>query len=130
MLEDLSAAARCRRWLVDLAAPWLGQHALEIGSGLGDYCAEWASQGRTLTASEADPERLSLLRRRFAGDARVTVRELTVPVNETNDYSCAVATVTFATNILYNSWISDLEASRAAVPRAEAPGRGMPCPGG
>jgi hypothetical protein len=33
VLEDLSDARRYRRWLADLARPYLGQHPVELGSG-------------------------------------------------------------------------------------------------
>ena len=91
-LEDLEAAVRYRRWLAGLAAPHLGEHPLEIGSGTGSYAQEWLEQGvPRLTVSEAHPERLDLLARRFAGDGRVHVRELAVPVDETADHSAVVA---------------------------------------
>jgi hypothetical protein len=35
VLEDLSDAHRYRRWLADLARPYLGEHPIEIGSGTG-----------------------------------------------------------------------------------------------
>ena len=42
VLEDLSDARRYRRWLADLAQPFLGEDPIEIGSGTGDYALEWA----------------------------------------------------------------------------------------
>jgi 2-polyprenyl-3-methyl-5-hydroxy-6-metoxy-1,4-benzoquinol methylase len=91
ILEGLSEAVNYRRWLVSLATPWLGEDPLEIGSGTGDYAEEWAAQGVPLTASEADPMRLQLLRTRFDGDARVKVRELAVPLTEHAEHSAVVA---------------------------------------
>lgn len=92
ILEDLAGAARYRRWLVDLALPHLGDHPLEVGSGLGHYAAEWASAGvARLTASEADRGRLEALRERFAGDPVVAVRALSVPIEETAQHSAVVA---------------------------------------
>lgn len=91
ILEALSGAVNYRRWLADLAVPHLGDDALEIGSGLGDYAAEWAERGIGITASEADPTRLGRLRARFARDPRVAVRELTAPITETGEHSAVVA---------------------------------------
>jgi SAM-dependent methyltransferase len=92
VLEDLVEAVHYRRWLVGLALSHLGDDPLEIGSGLGDYAADWRAAGvPRLTVSEADPTRLAALRRRFAGDPGVTVRELVVPVAETGSYSAVVA---------------------------------------
>lgn len=92
ILEDLVEAVHYRRWLVDLALPHLGDDPLEVGSGLGHYAADWAACGvPRWTASEADPGRLALLRRRFAGDPVVRVRELSVPIAETAAHSSVVA---------------------------------------
>lgn len=91
VLEGLGSARNYRAWLVDLTAPWLGDDALEVGSGLGDYAVEWAQRGIGVTVSEADAGRLAHLRRRFAGHDRVRVRELAVPVTETGSYSAVVA---------------------------------------
>lgn len=92
VLEDLAEAVHYRRWLVDLALPYLGDDPLEVGSGLGLYAADWRTAGvPQLTVSEADAGRLSALRQRFAGDPAVVVRELAVPVVESSSYSSVVA---------------------------------------
>lgn len=92
ILEDLVEAGNYRRWLVDLALPYLGDDPLEVGSGLGHYAADWAAAGVSRwTASEADPVRLQQLRERFAGDPVVRVRELAVPIQETAEHSAVVA---------------------------------------
>lgn len=92
VLEDLVEARNYRRWLVDLALPFLGDDPLEVGSGLGHYAADWATAGvPRWTASEADPGRLAQLRERFAGDPVVRVRELAVPIDETASHSAVVA---------------------------------------
>ena len=92
VLEDLAEAVNYRRWLVDLALPYLGDDALEVGSGLGQYAADWRAAGvPRLTVSEADPDRLAALRGRFSADAGITARELSVPVAEQSSYSAVVA---------------------------------------
>lgn len=92
ILEDLVGAVRHRRWLVGLALPHLGQDALEVGSGLGHYAQDWVAAGvARLTATEADPARLSALRTRFAGHPVVGVEELTVPITRSGDHSAVVA---------------------------------------
>ncbi|HVL97946.1 MAG TPA: class I SAM-dependent methyltransferase [Egibacteraceae bacterium] len=90
-LEDLRQAVRYRRWLASFATPWLGPRPLEVGSGLGDYAAEWAPWVQVFTASEGDVQRLELLRARFAGDPRVRVRALLAPITENADHSAVVA---------------------------------------
>ena len=90
-LEDVSSAVNYRRWLVSLAVPYLGDHAIEIGSGHGDYAEEWADQGFHITASDAEPTRLQMLRDRFAGHELVDVVEYAAPADVEGDYSAAVA---------------------------------------
>jgi SAM-dependent methyltransferase len=91
VLEDLRTAVNHINWVISLTEPWLGDDPLEIGSGLGDAAALWAAAGRPVTASEADPGRLALLRERFAGHPSVQVRELAVPIRETAAYSAVVS---------------------------------------
>jgi SAM-dependent methyltransferase len=90
-LEDLASAVNYRRWLAEMALPYLGEHAIEIGSGQGDYVQEWMDAGVRMTASEAEPGRLDFLRSRFRGDDRVDVVAYTAPADVEGDYSAAVA---------------------------------------
>jgi len=76
VLEDLSDARRYRRWLADLARPYLGDDPIEIGSGTGDYAAEWIPSVTNFTATEADESRYQALSRRFADHDVVMVRYL------------------------------------------------------
>jgi SAM-dependent methyltransferase len=76
VLEDLSDARRYRRWLADLARPYLGQHPVELGSGSGDFALEWAPSVVTFTATEADEDRYAALAQRFENDPVVRTRYL------------------------------------------------------
>ncbi len=76
VLEDLSDARRYRRWLADLARPYLGDDPIEIGSGTGDYAMEWQSDVKSFTATEADEGRYTALTQRFAHHDVVAVRFL------------------------------------------------------
>ena len=91
VLETLSSAVNYRRWVCDLAEPWLGEDPLEVGSGIGDHAAEWARPGRKITVSETDPDLLTALRVRFADDPGVAVRELTLPPTTPGGHSAVVA---------------------------------------
>lgn len=91
VLEDLSQAVNYRRWLCSLALPWLGDDPLEIGSGIGDYAAEWSKATSRLTSSEADHHRLQVLRQRFDNDPKVRVRRLAAPIEEHASHSAVVA---------------------------------------
>ena len=78
-LESVASAANYHAWLTDLARPHLGDHPLELGSGLGDYARIWLDGGLPeITVTEADPDRLGMLRARFAGDHRVHVQGIDV----------------------------------------------------
>src|SRR5690606_9013821 len=85
VLEDLRGARHYRRWLVSLVAPYLGDHPIELGSGIGDYAAELAVGRSGYTATEPDPERLAVLTTRFAGHPVVRVRGLSLPAAERAD---------------------------------------------
>ena len=91
-LESLTTAVNYHRWLTDLAEPYLGDAPVELGSGLGDYAGTWAARpGRHVTVTDADPSRHEHLRRRFAGDPRVSVRALDIAHPYVGEHSCLVA---------------------------------------
>jgi len=91
VLEGLATAVNHRRWFVELAIPYLGDHPIEVGSGLGDYALEWAPHFQRFTATEADPDRLVELKERLKGHPSIDVRELLLPCDEPGDYSAAVS---------------------------------------
>jgi hypothetical protein len=76
VLEDLSDARAYRRWLADLARPYLGPHPVEIGSGRGDHALEWTDSVDRLTCTEADHGRFKSLAARFADHEVIQVRHL------------------------------------------------------
>lgn len=91
-LESLTSAHRYHHWLTDLARPYLGEHPVELGSGLGDYAATWLDAGLPrITVTEADTARLGGLRQRFAGDDRVEVLGLDVFDPPQREHTCFVA---------------------------------------
>ncbi|GLZ81369.1 methyltransferase [Actinorhabdospora filicis] len=91
ILEDVGAASHYRAWLVSLALDALGDEPVEIGSGHGDYAAEWLPHARSFTATDADESRVAFLKERFAGDSRVRVRKLLLPSTLDGGFSSAVA---------------------------------------
>ena len=91
-LESLASAVHYHAWLTGLARPLLGDSPVELGSGLGDYAATWLDSGvPRITVTEIDPSRLGVLRERFAGDPRVTVRQLDVFTPPAGGHSALVA---------------------------------------
>lgn len=78
-LESLTTAVRYHAWLTELVAPYLGEHPLEIGSGLGDYAQTWIDGGTPqITVSDRDPSRFALLQKKFQGQERVHVQDVDV----------------------------------------------------
>jgi SAM-dependent methyltransferase len=71
-LHSLDGADNYADWLVELFAPHLKGHIVEVGAGHGTLTARLAGHG-PLTAVEPSERAVGLLRRRFAGDERVTV---------------------------------------------------------
>jgi SAM-dependent methyltransferase len=91
-LESIASAENYHAWLTDLAVPHLGEHPLELGSGLGDYAARWLSNGvPEITVTEIDPSRLGVLQDRFRNDPRVHVRCLDVLNAAPADHSSFLA---------------------------------------
>jgi len=91
VLEGLATAVNHRRWFVELAIPHLGDNPIEVGSGLGYYAQEWAPHFEHFTATEADPERLVLLKERLAGIPSVSVKELHLPCEDGGEFTGAVS---------------------------------------
>jgi hypothetical protein len=92
--DVLVALAECqnhRKWFADFAKPYLGEHPIEIGSGLGDYALEWIPVAEKYTATEADPALYAELKKHMATYPSVTVRQLLLPTEERGDHSCLVS---------------------------------------
>ena len=92
MLEALQGAENYHRWLAELPRPHLGDDPVESGSGLGGNAALWLDAGvPRVTVSEPDPSSLDRLRKRFAGDPRVTVDEIDLAAAGEASHSACVA---------------------------------------
>jgi ubiquinone/menaquinone biosynthesis C-methylase UbiE len=91
--DVLVALAECqnhRKWFAGFAKPYLGEHPVEIGSGLGDYALEWIPSVEKYTATDADPSLFGELKKNMAAYPNVTVRQLLLPTEERADHSCLV----------------------------------------
>jgi hypothetical protein len=91
VLESLAEATNHRRWFAGFATPYLGRHPIEVGSGLGDYVAEWLPHVDRFTATEADGDRLIDLKARFVDDPRVDIRQMLLPTGHEADHSALVS---------------------------------------
>jgi SAM-dependent methyltransferase len=92
-LESVAAkAVNYHRWLTSLAVPYLGDHPVELGSGLGDYAERWLAAGVAgLTVTDIDPPRLAGLMAKFADEPRVHVQMLDIFDPPPGSYSALVA---------------------------------------
>jgi SAM-dependent methyltransferase len=91
--DVLVALAECRnhrKWFADFATPYLGEHPIEIGSGLGDYALQWVPRVDKFTATDADPALFAELSKQMAAYENVTVRQLLLPTPERADHSCLI----------------------------------------
>jgi SAM-dependent methyltransferase len=92
VLEALESAQNYNAWVASLVSPYLGDDPIEIGSGTGTFAAIWLEAGlRRLVVTEVDPRLLDVLRKRFASDSRVVVKEIDVLEVSPAKHSCAVA---------------------------------------
>lgn len=92
VLEDLADAPNYQRWLCSLAAPYLGDDPLELGSGTGDYAQEWLDGGLSrLTVTEIDPSRHAILTDRFSSDGRVQMGEVDIHSPRPAEHSSMVS---------------------------------------
>lgn len=91
-LESLTTAVRYHSWLTSLVRPYLGEHPLEIGSGLGDYAQTWIDSGvPQITVSDRDPGRFALLQKRFEASDTIHVKDVDVFDPQQGDHSALVA---------------------------------------
>jgi ubiquinone/menaquinone biosynthesis C-methylase UbiE len=91
--DVLVALAECRnhrKWFADFAKPYLGEHPIEIGSGLGDYALEWIPTVDKYTATDADPALLAELKTHMARYPNVTVQQVLLPTDQRGDHSCLI----------------------------------------
>jgi SAM-dependent methyltransferase len=92
VLESLESVVNYHSWLTSLAAPFLGDDPVELGSGLGEYARRWLAMGAPrVTATELDPSRVAYLTRRFADEPRVQVKRMDVLAPDPGTHSCLVA---------------------------------------
>ena len=92
--DVLVALAECRNhrtWFAEFAQPYLGDHPVEIGSGLGDYAREWIPLVTRFTATDADEAMVVGLKRELAGYPHVDVRQIWLPTTARAEYSCLIS---------------------------------------
>jgi SAM-dependent methyltransferase len=91
VLVALSECRNHRKWFADFAKPYLGDHPIEIGSGLGDYAREWIPLVGHFTATDADEAMIIGLKKEMAAYPHVDVRQILLPSTVRADYSCLIS---------------------------------------
>jgi ubiquinone/menaquinone biosynthesis C-methylase UbiE len=92
--DVLVALAECRNhreWFADFAKPYLGDHPIEIGSGLGDYAREWIPLVEQFTATDADEALVVGLKKEMTEYPNVDVRHILLPSTAQADHSCLIS---------------------------------------
>jgi SAM-dependent methyltransferase len=91
-LESNASAVNYHAWLCSMALPYLGDHPLELGSGMGDYAQTWLDGGlERISISEVEPYRRRLLEERFRDDERVRLVGVDLADVQPGDYSSVVS---------------------------------------
>ena len=75
ILHSLSKTHRFNRWMADTIRPWVGDHVLEIGSGLGNLSLQLLPR-ESYVASDIDDIYLDFLGNHFADRAHVSVEHI------------------------------------------------------
>jgi hypothetical protein len=91
VLVALSECRNHRKWFAGFARPFLGDHPIEIGSGLGDYALQWIPHVRRFTATEADPDLFAELKEQMAEHPNVTVAQIMLPTSDRASHSCLIS---------------------------------------
>jgi SAM-dependent methyltransferase len=117
-LEVLEGARNYNAWITSLVLPFLGEHPVEVGSGLGYQTELLLAAGLPrVTVSEPTEDGVEALTRRFDGDPRVTCRVIDFSDPPTGDHSAA-----YAVNVLEHVE-DDVGALRAAARLVRPGGR-------
>lgn len=84
-LEALTQARNFNRWMADTIRPYIGQHVLEIGAGIGNLTQALAPKKKSYIATDIDTEHLNRLSTRFAH--RPNVRTKLCNVTNPEDFA-------------------------------------------
>jgi SAM-dependent methyltransferase len=81
MLRAMEDARRFNRWMADTVLPFMGDHVLEIGGGIGNLTRLLSSDEREYIVTDVDPEYLMQLDRliRYRRSVRTAVCDLAKP---------------------------------------------------
>jgi len=77
-LERLAAAPRYNRWMFERLRRWVGEHVLEIGSGIGNL-SDFIVDRRRVVLSDTEPYYLGRLHERYGDRPNVEIARLYLP---------------------------------------------------
>jgi SAM-dependent methyltransferase len=117
-LEALEDAHNYNDWITSLVLPYLGDHPVELGSGLGYQTRLLLAAGLPqVTVSEPSESGVERLRGQFAGDPRVDCRRIDFRDPPSGDFPAA-----YAVNVLEHV-ADDVSALRGAARLVRPGGR-------
>ena len=65
ILDTLAGAPRFNRWMADTLRPFLGDHVMEVGAGIGNLSAQLCRRRKCYIASDRNPEYMARLSARL-----------------------------------------------------------------
>ena len=74
VLRAFETAPRFNRWMADVIRPYLGEHVLELGAGIGNLTEQLISEHMRYVASDINEDHMESFRSRFADVPNVEVR--------------------------------------------------------
>ena len=75
-LDAMSAAPKFNKWMADAIRPWVGQHVLEIGAGMGNMTRQLCARRKLYVATDLDPEHVANLSGSFRHRPTLRVAKL------------------------------------------------------
>ena len=120
VLHSLESADRYNRWILDLAAAYLGDEVAEVGAGDGNITTLLAARGHRVVAAEPFAPLARRLRARVAGLDAVTAAKVQIVEHDAFGLDEAAFDSTILVNVLEH--IDDDAAALVALRRAVRPG--------
>lgn len=119
ILNDLQSARRFNKWMADTLRPYLGDHVLEIGAGIGNLTAQFIPR-ELYVASDINPHYLDYLRSFSIG--KPYLRVMKVDATQAEDFEPLVGAFDTAVMINVLEHVGDEQATLLNLKSALVPG--------
>lgn len=118
-LEAMAVLSRYYHWMLEMFAPYLGGHGVEIGAGQGTMSQLLVNRLERLDLVEPSPNLYVILKERFGEDGRVTLKPISL-----EGYLEHVPPRTLDTVVMVNvlEHVKDDRAALVAIERCLRPG--------